>query len=239
MSNPFLVAGWKNLLMANYQTDPAILKQYLPPRTELDDFNGIHYASLVGFLFMNTKVRGIGFPFHRTFEEVNLRFYVRYKDQAQWKRGVVFIKEIVPRRLISFVANTLYGEKYACLPMRHNWTMADNGKLSVEYYWKVNGQWDFMKAIADQHSKLYEEGTEENFITEHYWGYTTLRNKLTGQYQVTHPQWRIHTVNSYNIKCSTEALYGKAFLETMQQPPRSVFLAEGSDVAVMQGTQIG
>jgi uncharacterized protein len=238
MSNHFLTAGWKNLLMANYQTDPAILKQYLPPRTELDDFNGIHYASLVGFLFMNTKVRGIGFPFHRTFQEVNLRFYVRYKDQAQWKRGVVFIKEIVPRRLISFVANTLYGEKYVCLPMRHNWTMTGNDKLSVEYHWKVNGQWDFMKAIADQHSKLYEEGTEENFITEHYWGYTTLRNKLTGQYQVTHPQWRIHTVHSYNISCSTEALYGKAFVETMQQPPRSVFLAEGSHVAVMQGTQI-
>lgn len=220
--------------MANYQTDPQLLEKYLPPRTELDHFNGIHYVSLVGFLFMDTKLRGIGFPFHRTFQEVNLRFYVRYKEDDQWKRGVVFVKEIVPRRIISFIANTMYGEKYICLPMRHNWLTLDNNKLSIEYYWKVNNQWDFIKAIADQQPKIYTEGTEENFITEHYWGYTSLRKKMTGQYRVTHPQWRIHTVHSYEISCSTETLYGKEFVETLQQPPRSVFLAEGSDITVMK-----
>jgi uncharacterized protein len=238
MPQTFLVAGWKNLLMANYETDSKILQPYLPPRTELDQFNGINYVSLVGFLFMNTKVRGISFPFHHTFQEVNLRFYVRYKQNAQWKRGVVFIKEIVPRRLISFIANTMYGEKYVCLPMRHNWVATDNNKLSVEYYWKVNNQWDFIKAIADQQAKTYAEGTEENFITEHYWGYTSLRNNGTGEYQVAHPQWRIHSVHSYEISCSTEALYGKPFVETMQQPPRSVFLAEGSDISVMKGARL-
>ena len=238
MPNTFLSAGWKNLLMANYQTDPAILEKYLPPRTELDHFNGIHYVSLVGFLFMNTKVRGIGFPFHRTFQEVNLRFYVRYKEHDNWKRGVVFVKEIVPRRIISFIANTIYGEKYVCLPMRHNWLTLDNNKLSIEYYWKVNNQWDFIRAIADQHAKIYDEGTEENFITEHYWGYTNLPKKMTGEYRVTHPQWRIHHVHSYKIRCSTEALYGKEFVETLQQPPRSVFLAEGSDITVMKGSVI-
>lgn len=238
MPQTFLVAGWKNLLMANYETDPEILQPYLPPRTELDQFNGINYISLVGFLFMNTKVRGISFPFHRTFQEVNLRFYVRYKENAQWKRGVVFIKEIVPRRLISFIANTVYGEKYVCLPMRHNWLTIDNNKLAVEYYWKVNNQWDFIKAIADQQAKTYGEGTEENFITEHYWGYTSRRNNHTGEYQVAHPQWRIHPVHSYEISCSTQTLYGKAFVETMQQTPRSVFLAEGSHVSVMKGTRL-
>lgn len=224
--------------MANYQTDPRILEKFLPAHTELDQFNGIHYVSLVGFLFMNTKVRGIGFPFHRTFQEVNLRFYVRYKENDKWKRGVVFVKEIVPRRIISFIANTLYGEKYVCLPMRHNWLTLDNNKLSIEYYWKVNNQWDFIKAIADQHAKIYDEGTEENFITEHYWGYTNLPKKTTGEYRVTHPQWRIHSVHSYEISCSTEALYGNEFVETLQQPPRSVFLAEGSAITVMKGSVI-
>lgn len=222
--------------MANYATDPAILQKYLPPHTELDDFNGIHYVSVVGFLFMNTKVRGIGFPLHKTFEEVNLRFYVRYKEQQQWKRGVVFIKEIVPKPLISFIAKFVYGEKYICLPMRHHWSAKKNN-ISVEYYWKVNSNWNFLKAIAAAEAKMYAEGTEENFITEHYWGYTSLKNKL-GEYQVAHPQWRIHQVLSYDINCSTEILYGKEFVETLQQPPRSVFLAEGSGISVMSGKKI-
>src|SRR5690349_8204798 len=119
MSKAFLTAQWRNLLMANYEMDPAVLKKYVPCYTELDSFNGVHYVSLVGFLFRDTKVRGLSFPFHRTFEEVNLRFYVRYKEDGQWKRGVVFMKEIVPRRMITFVANTIYKEKYATHAMKH------------------------------------------------------------------------------------------------------------------------
>ena len=113
MTKAFLTAQWRNLLMVNYEIDPVVLKKYVPCHTELDSFNGVHYVSLVGFLFKDTKVRGLSFPFHRTFEEVNLRFYVRYKEGHQWKRGVVFMKEIVPRRMITFVANTIYKEKYA------------------------------------------------------------------------------------------------------------------------------
>ncbi len=221
--------------MANYEIDPSLLKTYLPRNTEPDEFNGIHYISLVGFLFMDTKVMGIGFPFHRTFEEVNLRFYVRFKEEGKWKRGVVFIKEIVPKWLISFIANRLYGEKYISLPMKHAWDTSDDNTVSVEYSWKVNNKWDHIKAVADKEPAFYAEGSEENFITEHYWGYTGMRNQMTGEYQVTHPQWRIHNVRSYDIQCSTSILYGKQFESVMQQAPRSVFLAEGSDICVLKG----
>jgi uncharacterized protein len=234
MSDKFLQASWRNLLMANYEIAPGILKPYIPAGTELDAFNGVHYVSLVGFLFMNTRVRGIGFPFHRTFEEVNLRFYVRYKEQQQWKRGVVFIKEIVPRRLISFIANAVYGEKYVCLPMKHQWTNISDQQIAVAYYWKLNGEWNFIKAMADAQPQACIEGSESHFITEHYWGYTSLPQQATGEYQVTHPQWRIHHVQSYDIHCSTEALYGKAFAEPLRHPPRSVFLAEGSEINVLK-----
>src|ERR1044072_5971513 len=121
MSKKFLSAEWRNLIMANYVVDPLILKKYLPCKTELDTFNGEHYVSLVAFMFQNVKVRGIAFPFHTNFEEVNLRFYVRYKEDNVWKRGVVFMKEIVPRRMINFIANTLYGENYATHKMKHAW----------------------------------------------------------------------------------------------------------------------
>ncbi|HYF31889.1 MAG TPA: DUF2071 domain-containing protein [Chitinophagaceae bacterium] len=238
MPKKFLQAGWRNLLMANYVTDASLLKQYVPAGTELDDFNGRYYISLVGFLFMDTKVLGVGFPFHRTFEEVNLRFYVKYKEQTQWKRGVVFVKEIVPLRLISLIANRLYGEKYVSLPMRHYWMERANNTIAVEYYWRVNNNWNYLKAIAGKEPIVYTEGSEENFITEHYWGYTCRRNNGTSEYQVTHPQWRIHPVHSYDIHCSIAELYGKEFEATLQQPPRSVFLAEGSEICVMRGKRI-
>ena len=151
MPKPFLTAEWRNLLMANFAIDPAVLKPYLPCSTELDTFNGVHYVSLVGFLFANTKVMGFSLPFHRTFEEVNLRFYVRYKEEGQWKRGVVFIKEIVPRHAITFVANAVYGENYATHPMRHVWKVSETG-FEVGYHWQVNGEWNYLKAVTEKTS---------------------------------------------------------------------------------------
>ena len=237
MPKPFLTAEWKNLLMANYPIEPSVLKPYLPCRTELDDFNGVYYVSLVGFLFANTKVMGISFPFHRTFEEVNLRFYVRYKEGAEWKRGVVFLKEIVPKHMISFIANSLYGENYTTHPMKHSWKLTDRG-FEVEYYWKVNREWNFIKALAKKEQTELVAGSEEEFITEHYWGYTFINDSCSGTYQVSHPRWRIHKVTAHEIYCNAEKLYGPAFAEVLQQQPTSVFLAEGSPISVMKGSQI-
>jgi uncharacterized protein YqjF (DUF2071 family) len=237
MRNIFLSAEWRNLLMANYVIDAKILHPYVPAHTELDSFQNVHYVSLVGFLFKNTRLRGISIPFHRTFEEVNLRFYVRYKDQGKWKRGVVFIKEIVPKPMISFVANTIYKEKYATHTMRHQWEQTKE-ELKVSYRWKVGQDWNFLSAIAEREALPVVEGSAEEFITEHYWGYTQINNRETGQYEVSHPKWNIHKVKEYDIQCSVEVLYGKAFAETLKQPPLSVFLAEGSAIRVMTGSKV-
>ncbi len=131
MQPTFLTAEWRYLIMANYEIAPAGLEAFVPRGTELDLWQGRCYISLVGFLFVNTRVMGLSIPFHRNFEEVNLRFYVRRWDGEAWKRGVVFIKEIVPRRAITAVANTLYGEKYATLSMRHRWEEAGS-QLQVQ-----------------------------------------------------------------------------------------------------------
>ncbi|MEI6947791.1 DUF2071 domain-containing protein [Paraflavisolibacter sp. H34] len=232
----FLTAAWQNLLMANYAIDPSVLQRYLPYQTELDEFNGVHYVSLVGFLFANTRIRGVQVPFHSTFEEVNLRFYVRYKEDGLWKRGVVFLKELVPKRMITFVANTIYGEKYATHRMKHHWGRAEE-RLQVEYHWKVGREWNFLKAQAEQQAHPLVAGSEEEFITEHYWGYTAIGPQHTGQYQVEHPKWRVHPVLSYDIHCNAAALYGKEFSEALQAAPLSVFLAEGSDIKVMKGSR--
>jgi uncharacterized protein YqjF (DUF2071 family) len=237
MSKIFLTAQWRNLLMANYAIDPAILKPYVPCHTELDDFEGVHYVSLVGFLFQDVRLRGIAVPFHTTFEEVNLRFYVRCKEAGGWKRGVVFLKEIVPRRAITFVANKLYNENYATHEMKHCWETA-GGELHISYEWKVGKEWNFLKAVAAAEAAPIATGTIEEFITEHYWGYTAVSDRCTGVYQVTHPRWNIHAVKKHDIRCNAERLYGTRFAAAFSQAPMSVFLADGSAVEVYTGSKL-
>lgn len=225
--------------MANYVVDPTLLTPYLPYGTELDDFNGTHYVSMIGFMFMHTRVRGISVPWHRNFEEVNMRFYVRHRDpQHGWRRGVVFVKEIVPRIMIVAVANTFYGEKYVALPMRHQWQATTAGTVNVSYDWRVEGSWNRLQANMAEVAAPIAEGSEAEFITEHYWGYTKLGERRTGQYEVVHPRWNVHEVNHYDMRCSVAALYGEAFVEPLSAQPQSVFVADGSAVKVMGGEKI-
>ncbi|RAV98081.1 YqjF family protein [Pseudochryseolinea flava] len=227
----FLTASWVNLLMANFHIDKNILLPYVPAHTELDEWNGNYYVSLVGFLFQDTKVQGLTFPGHKTFEEVNLRFYVRYKKSNEWVRGVVFIKEIVPRAMITMIANLFYKEHYETREMAHRFTHAHD-TIDVEYRWKVR-EWNYLKATASIHKEAIVSGSEEEFITEHYWGYTRLSNEKTSAYEVQHPKWKIHPVNAFEFKCDVAHLYGQKFEDVLRAKPTSVFLADGSPISVM------
>jgi uncharacterized protein YqjF (DUF2071 family) len=237
MPNPFLTARWANLLMANYEVGPEALQPYLPRHTELDTWQGRHYVSLVGFMFLETRVMGLKIPFHVNFEEVNLRFYVRYRDGQTWKRGAVFVNEIVPKPAIAWVANVLYGEKYRAMPMKHEHQPTPTGH-AIGYHWRYRGRWNGLSAqVAAQPSPI-PAGSEAEFITEHYWGYAK-RGGQTTEYQVSHPRWREHLVRSFQVDCAFGELYGPAFAHLPHQPPTSVLLAEGSDVAVHQGRRLG
>lgn len=233
MTNTFLKAEWRKLAMANYSIDKKMLSKYLPVRTEIDLWNDICYVSLVGFMFNDTKVKGLKIPFHTNFEEVNLRFYVRYKDGGEWKRGVVFIKEIVPKPALTFMANTVYKENYETMPMNHSWTTA-NDNLIVEYKWKKQ-KWNSLKVVAHNRPNLIHENSEEEFITEHYWGYTKVSNEKTSEYGVEHPKWEVYQTKDYLIDVDFADIYGQGFSFLKQEKPRSVFLAEGSEIKVKDG----
>lgn len=238
MPDAFLKAQWKHLIMANYAVEPLLLHDHIPFGTELDSWQGKYYVSLVGFLFEDTRVRGISFPFHRTFEEVNLRFYVRRFESGVWRRGVVFIKEIVPRSLITFIANTLYHEHYATHPMQHHFASDAQGK-TFEYRFQSSNGWNRIFARTSAESKAMAEGSEEEFIAEHYWGYTRIDEKTTGAYEVRHPRWDIYPVTDYRIECDIRDLYGNSFAEAMSGKPDSVFVAKGSPIEVMNKTLLG
>ena len=235
MASTFLTAEWRKLAMANYAVDEKILRPYLPNKTELDLWNGNCYVSLVGFMFLNTKIKGIKIPFHINFEEVNLRFYVRYNDVDGWKRGVVFIKEIVPKPALTFVANTVYKENYETMPMSHSWKL-ENNSLNVEYCWKKKN-WNSFSVKASSEPSMINAGSEEEFITEHYWGYTKVNHK-SSEYQVEHPKWEVYHVNSYVVDVDFGDVYGRQFEFLKAQKPLSVCLAEGSEIKVNSGRTI-
>ena len=232
MNKKFLTAEWNNLIMANYVIDPAILIPYLPPKTELDFYHGECYVSLIGFMFEQTKMLGVRVPFHVNFEEVNLRFYVRVKDGNTWKRGAVFIKEIVPKFAITMVANTLYREKYVTLPMKNFYKETSN-EISLGYHWKYKGDWNKLEAVTELTNSAMAPGSKEEFIAEHYWGYSKYNEKTTFEYAVQHPSWFVHKLKSYNIECNFEKLYGKEFAFLDNAKPDTVFMAKGSPIAIL------
>jgi len=237
MQKTFLTAEWRKLIIINYSIDPDKLLPYLPHKTELDTWNDQCYVSLVGFRFLNTKVKGFSLPLHRDFEEINLRFYVRYKDGNTWKRGVTFIKEIVTKRALTFVANSLYSEKYVTLPTKHLWDL-QNGSMQVAYEWKHQGAWDSIQVTASATALDIMPGSEEEFITEHYWGYTQINYRLTSEYQVEHPRWQTYSVMSHQISVRFGELYGVEFGILKESLPKSIILAEGSVIAVRSATKI-
>ncbi len=233
MSKTFLTGEWKNLLFANYKIDPAVLLPYLPAGTELDYWNNTCYVSLVGFMFLNTKIKGIAVPFHRNFEEFNLRFYVRFKDKGEWKRGVVFIKEIVPKKMICLVAQLLYGEHYYYHPMKNSLRETIDTK-EIKYEWLVNKEWNYLSAVTAKEAVPATENSEEEFITEHYWGYTKMAENKTSAYNVVHPKWNIHKVLSFDLFCNAAVLYSDAFKHCLAKQPTSVFMADGSAVSIKE-----
>jgi uncharacterized protein YqjF (DUF2071 family) len=234
----FLEADWNNLLMLNYEVEPEILKPYLPPSTELDLWEGKALVSMVGFMFNNTKVLGIKWPFHVSFEEVNLRFYVKHFDGAEWKRGAVFISEIVPKSIIALIANNLYKEHYRALPMQHAQIPIGADHTEFRYEWKLKGRWNKLGAIVSNTFEDIQPGSPEEFIFEHYWGYNKLTETQTMEYQVEHVSWQIAKVKDYVFDADIAELYGKEFLPFLSQKPYSAFFANGSAINVKIGEKI-
>jgi len=231
MATNFLTARWEKLVMANYEIDPQLLQKYLPYGTELDLWEGKCIVSLIGFMFLSTKLKGIKVPFHANFEEVNLRFYVKKLEDGVWKRGVVFIKEIVPKPAITLIANTVYQEHYHTMRMSHHWEITDT-TMQIEYAFRYKKQWHSFSITTNATPFAISSGSEEEFITEHYWGYTRISDTKTSEYEVTHPTWQVYTTLHFTNHVDFQKVYGADFACLNDISPRSVFLAEGSEVAV-------
>lgn len=213
----------------------------MPRGTELDGWQGHTYLSVVGFLFLDTRVLGVPIPFHRNFEEVNLRFYVRRKADDGWRRAVVFVKEIVPRPAIAWVARVRYNENYIARPMDHEIVYDPHNPeqvASVTYRWHMAGRAHHLSLSAAGSPQPLVPGSQEEFIAEHYWGYAVQRDGSTVEYQVVHPPWRVVPAVQAGFDCDVRQVYGEKYVEALGAPPVSAFLANGSEVTVSKGVRL-
>ena len=231
----FLSAVWNNLVMFNYAVEPSLLDPFVPSGTELDSFAGKTYISLIGFEFNCTRVLGFGIPFHQNFEEVNVRFYVRRGE----KRGVVFIRELVPKRAIAAVARWVFNEKYSRVPMSHHVDTRPNGDVAgAEFAWRAGRERFAMTIETEGASFLPADGSESQFITEHYWGYAAQKDGGCLEYEVQHPQWSVWNAKQARFSGDATAIYGAEIARILAREPDSAFLAKGSPVTVSKGTRI-
>lgn len=219
--------------MANYEIAPQILAPFVPKGTELDFYDDKCFASLVAFKFLNTKVLNVPVPFHVNFEEVNLRFYVRRETADEIRRGVVFVKEIVPRAAIAFVARVFYGEPYETWKMSH----ADN-QQKLSYFWSKTDCKNRLTIEIGKNLGVPEKNSHGEFIIEHYWGYTKRRANRTDEYKVEHPKWELFEVINPEIAVDFGYIYGKGFAFLSDAAPYSILLAKGSEVSVYKGENL-
>lgn len=234
----FLTARWIHLAMLSYEVDPSILGELVPAGTELDTFDRKTFVSIVGFQFLDTRVLGVPVPFHRHFDEVNLRFYVRRYGRDGLRRGVVFVKEIVPRAAIAWVARRAYNENYVALPMWHEDEVGQRPEPRVRYCWESGCHRNHFGVRVVGCPYLPDEASEESFITEHYWGYVRQRAGTTLEYRVEHSRWRVWRASETEFDCNVSTLYGARFAPFLAESPRSAFLAEGSAVTVRWGRHL-
>ena len=229
----FLTARWKDLIMANYEIDPSLLTSQVPKGTELDFNEGKCFVSLVGFMFLETRVLGVPIPFHVNFEEVNLRYYVKRETPDETRRAVCFIKEIVPRVAIATVARVFYGEPYECWSMSHTRTESE-----ISYQWSKAGRMNSISVEQGASLGVPNAGSHGEFIIEHYWGYTSRGNGRVDEYRVEHPTWEMFEVENQLINVNFGATYGDEFAFLANEKPYSILLAKGSEVSVYKGARI-
>jgi uncharacterized protein len=242
MARVFLSAEWRSLAMLNYRVDSSVLLPRVPRGTELDLFDGAAYVSIVGFLFRKTRLLGIPVPGHTQFDEVNLRFYVRREVDGEVRHGVTFLRELVPKRAIALVARMAYNEPYLAVPMRHELGVVAPGGAprSVEYAWRTRdaSQWSRVRLEPRGEGVSASPGSEEAFITQHFWGYTRTRSGGTIEYEVQHPKWDVWSVAKSSVEGDTSDVFGDEFAAIFKSSPHSAVYCDGSAVTVHRPVRI-
>lgn len=236
-STSFLWAEWRDLALVNWPVPAEVLLPLVPQGTVLDTWHGQCYASVVCFRFLKARVLGVSVPWHGAFEEVNLRFYVRRQFGKQTRRGVVFVKELAPRRCAAWVARWAYNENYSVVPMSHR-IERNNGRLSVRYAWTMHSRANSIRLASNSPFQPLTAGSHEEFVTEQYFGYTRQADGRTIEYRVAHDPWQFAPASDYTLDFDPVAIYGRDLGTPLLGQPATAFLVDGSQVTVGFGRRL-
>lgn len=223
----FLTAEWNYLINITYAVDPKVLMPHLPKGLNLDIIDGKAFVSFVAFEFNDVNVKGFKIPFHRKFPEINLRFYVNRNG----KRGVVFIKEFVPKYFVALIANKIYNEPYSAVKMNHDLQKIEK-ELKVSHSICINNEWHSISVIAENKPFTPSVNSTEHYFKEHEIGFGKDKKGNTLEYKVEHPVWEIYPINKIESTICFAKIYGKdwAFLDS--EKPFNTLLARGSGIKV-------
>lgn len=233
----FLTARWEKLLLLTYSVPEEKINPWLPPGIIPDLWNGQPHVSLVAFQFLRTRLKGIPVPFHRNFAEINLRIYVRETetapDQEEPRRGVVFVRELVPRFMLAWVARTIYNEPYESCPLYYKAGQSGATEGHIEYGGRYKGKKFTIEATYDPTgAEMPLEKSPEHFFKEHEWGFGRARDGRTQVYRVEHPWWRAYPLKDFQLNFDFAHVYGEHWSFLNDRWPDHAMLAEGSPVAV-------
>lgn len=229
----FLTARWSHLFLATYAVPDRLLSPRLPPGLELDRRDGKCFVSLVAFDFLDTRVKGIPWPGFRNFPEINLRYYVRHGE----RRGVVFVREFVPQRLVAWLARKLYNEPYLAVPMK-SLVVDTPDHVTIDHHLEFGGRTNVIQATGAKEAFTPARETIEHFFKEHEWGFGTTHSGKLLCYRVEHPVWAVYRVTSWKIDLDWAAVYGPEWSLLQDATPDSTVIAVGSEVAVYPGVHV-
>ena len=235
-----LTADWRNLAIVTYEIDPEAIGNQAPPGLVLDLWQGKCLVSLIGLQFLKSRALGVPVPFFGSFSEVNLRFYVQRESASEPRRGVVFIKQIVPYRSVAAAARRIYHERFIAMKVTCSLRMppGEDQPRSVEYQWNGREGKGALE-VSDLQSLGYPQPESiEEFVTERYWGYNAQPDGSTLEYLVDHPRWRVQIAESYRIEGDIGEVFGPVFAGPLKGVPVCALLAEGAPTAIYQGTKL-
>jgi len=221
---PFLTAQWLNVAAITFAVEEERLLPYLPAGATVDTLEGAPRVSLVAFEFRRTRVGGLAIPGHIHFPEINLRFYVRHGGE----RGVVFIRELVPRQAIATVARLLYNEPYERVPMTCGADPVGDGVRVWHRF--ARGSSLVVEGAADP--VVPEEGSAAHWLTDHSLGVGRRRDGRTVLYNVAHPTWALREVTHVRLDVDFGAVYGPEWAWLRDATPSHLSLAVGSEITV-------
>lgn len=220
-----LTGAWRNLCFVNYAVPPAQLERHLPSGLTLDTVDGEAFVSVVAFDFHDLRMRGVPGLGYRRFPQINFRFYVRDGE----RRGVVFLRELVPKRLLAWASRAIAGEPYAYAPL-HSEQRRQGDTLEIAHHLGHDDQVHRLRMSATAIMRDPREVLAERFFTERHWSYNQSRSGKLRQYEVLHPLWSIYRVDHCDFVWDFAARYGGEWAWLTKAKPRSFIAAEGSPV---------